>query len=299
MRALLTHLLLGFIALHALHAQKPPAPLFPAEPRQIAPDVWFQQVNGSSNCTWVVFDEYVFVIDANFAWVAQSMEERIRKTTQKPIRYVFDTHYHGDHAEANSWWIQRGAEVVCHENCLADLKEKGAEAWRSAQEKRPEFANIPFRTPSLTFPKNRVFEDAHHKLELIHFGWSHTHGDSFVWLEKEKIVVSGDACVNGPFNFMGDANSAQWIEVLNAVEKLPFEILCPGHGPLGDRGTLVEQRAYFQDLRRLVGGMIQEGKNLAEITRTLEIPRYEKWAGRKPATLNIQKVHEELTAKQK
>jgi glyoxylase-like metal-dependent hydrolase (beta-lactamase superfamily II) len=281
----------------ALSAQTPPAPLFPSEPRQIAPDVWFQQVNGSSNCSWVVFDDYVFVIDANFAWVAQSLEERIRKTTTKPIRFVFDTHNHGDHAEANSWWIHRGAEIVCHENCLNALKEKGEAEWQAAQNKRPEFANIPFRTPSVSFPKRRVFEDAHHKLELIHFGWGHTKGDSFVWMEREKIVFSGDACVNGPFNYMGEADSAQWIDVLNEVEKLPFQTLCPGHGPLGNRETLLEQRAYFAELRRLVGSMIQEGKNLSEISRTLEIPRYEKWAGRKPAALNIQKVFEELSAR--
>lgn len=280
----------------SVQAQKPPAPLFAGEPRQIAPDVWFQQVNGSSNCSWVIFDDYVFVIDANFAWVAQALEERIRKTTSKPIRYVFDTHHHGDHAEGNSWWIHKGAQVVCHDKCLGTLKEKGPSEWKTVQEKRPEFASIPFQTPSVSFQKSRVFEDAHHKLELLHFGWGHTQGDSFVWMEREKIIFCGDACVNGPFNYMGEANSAQWIDVLNQVEKLPFETLCPGHGPLGDRNTLIEQRAYFLDLRSLIGALIKSGKNLSEISRTLEIPRYEQWAGRKPAALNIQKVHEELTA---
>jgi glyoxylase-like metal-dependent hydrolase (beta-lactamase superfamily II) len=296
MKSFLAILTLAICPFLTLQAQNPPAPLFPSEPRQIASDVWFQQVNGSSNCSWVVFDEYVFVIDANFAWVAQALEERIRKTTSKPIRYVFDTHHHGDHAEGNSWWIHKGAEVVCHDKCLGSLKEKGATEWQTVQQKRPEFAGIPFKTPSLSFSKSRVFEDAHHKLELIHFGWGHTQGDSFVWMEREKVIFCGDACVNGPFNYMGEANSLQWIEVLNQVEKLPFETLCPGHGPLGNRDTLNEQRAYFLDLRNIISAQIKEGKNLSEISRTLEIPRYKTWTGRKPAALNIQKVHEELTA---
>jgi hypothetical protein len=70
--------------------------------------------------------------------------------------------------------------------------------------------------------------------------------------------------------------------------------LCPGHGPLGGRDTLDEQRSYFVDLRQAVDEMIKQGKSFAEIERGVNLPRYEKWAGRRPATLNIQKVHEEL-----
>lgn len=293
MKRLFTALSLATLLSFGASAQQP-KPLFPAEPREIAPGVWFQEVNGSSNCSWIVFDEYVLVIDANFSWVAKSLEERIKKTTSKPIRYVFDTHYHGDHAEANPWWISRGAEIVCQDACREALEEKGAKQWAEMLAKHPEFKEIPFKAPAASFSKTRVFEDAHHRAELVTFGWAHTKGDAFVWLPKEKIVFTGDACVNGPFNYLGDASTASWIEVLNAVEKLPFQMLCPGHGPLGGRDTLDEQRSYFIDLRKAVGDMIAQGKSFAEIERGVNLPRYEKWAGRKPATLNIQKVHEEL-----
>jgi glyoxylase-like metal-dependent hydrolase (beta-lactamase superfamily II) len=271
--------------------------LFPAEPRELAPGVWFQQVNGTSNCGWVVFDEYVLVIDANFSRVAPSLEERIKKTTSKPIKYVFDTHCHGDHAEANSWWISRGAQVVCQEECRAELERTGAEKWQEMLVKNPEFKAVAFKLPSVIFPKNKVFEDAHHRVELVTFGWAHTKGDGFAWLPKEKIIFTGDACVNGPFNYMGDASTAGWISVLNDVEKLPFETLCPGHGPLGGRATLVEQRAFFVDLRESVGAMIKEGKSYAEIEKKVDLPRYEKWAGKKPSPSQIMRVHEELSAK--
>jgi len=279
-------------------AQDSPS-LFPAPPKELAPGVWFQQVNGSSNCGWVVFDDYVFVIDANFSWVATQLEERIKKTTDKPVKYVFDTHNHGDHAEANSWWISRGAQVVCHDACLVALNKTGGQDWQNVQEKRPEFKGIAFSLPSVTFPERRVFEDAHHRVELVSFGWAHTKGDGFAWLPNEKIMFSGDACVNGPFNYMGDANTAGWIGVLNAAEKLPFETLCPGHGPLGDRSTLDEQRAFFVDLREAVGGMIKAGMSFAEIQSKLKLPRYEKWAGKKPSPSQIQRVHEELSGPSK
>jgi len=271
--------------------------LFPDEPKEVAPGVWFQQVNGSSNCGWVVFDDYVLVIDANFSWVAPKLEERIKKTTAKPIKYIFDTHCHGDHAEANSWWISRGAQVVCQEACRAELEKSGAEQWQAVLEKNTGFKDVAFKLPTVIFPESKVFEDAHHRVELVTFGWAHTKGDGFAWLPKEKIIFTGDACVNGPFNYLGDANTEGWIGVLNKVEQLPFERLCPGHGPLGDRSTLVEQRSFFVDLRQAVGAMIKEGKSFAEIEKKIDLPRYEKWSGKKPSPSQVMRVHEELSGK--
>ncbi len=272
--------------------------MFASDPRELAPGVWFQQVNGSSNCGWVVFEDYVFVIDANYAWVAPQLEERIKKTTSKPIKYVFDTHCHGDHAEANSWWVSRGAQVVCQDACRTELEKSGGQQWQDMVAKRPEFKDIAFKLPAESFLEKRVFEDAGHRIELVSLGWAHTKGDAFVWLPKEKIVYTGDACVNGPFNYLGDASTRGWVEVLNGVEKLPFETLCPGHGPLGNRTTLDEQRSFFVDLRRAVGGMMQEGKSVAEIEKLVDLPRYEKWAGKKPSPSQIKRVHEELSAGQ-
>jgi cyclase len=269
--------------------------LFPRDTVEISPGVWFQEVNGSSNCGWVVFDDYVLVIDANFSWVAPQLEERIKKTTTKPIKYVFDTHCHGDHAEANSWWISKGAQVVCQNACLEELSQKGRQQWQEMTETRTEFKEIAFKLPTVAFPKTKVFEDAHHRVEFLSFGWAHTKGDGFAWLPKEKVVFTGDACVNGPFNYMGDANTAGWISVLNDVEKLPFITLCPGHGPLGNRATLEEQRAFFVDLREAVGSMMKQGKSIAEIEPNINLPRYEKWAGKKPTPSQIKRVHEELS----
>lgn len=290
---------LAFALLSCLGLAQDAPSLFPSEPRELSPGVWFQQVNGSSNCGWVVFDDYVLVIDANFSWVAPKLEERIKKTTSKPIKYIFDTHCHGDHAEANSWWISRGAQVVCQEECRAELEKTGAQKWQEMLGKKPEFKDVEFKLPTVIFPDRKVFEDAHHRVELITFGWAHTKGDGFAWLPTEKIIFTGDACVNGPFNYMGDASTEGWIGVLNNVEKLPFATLCPGHGPLGDRGTLVEQRAFFIDLRQAVGDLIKEGKSFAEIEKKVELPRYEKWAGRKPSSSQIMRVHEELSGKLK
>ena len=72
------------------------------EVQELAPGVYFREQEGGCNNGWVVFDDYVLVIDANFPVYAERVVAEIKKTTSKPIRFVFDTHYHGDHAFGNA-----------------------------------------------------------------------------------------------------------------------------------------------------------------------------------------------------
>src|SRR5262245_45366613 len=85
--------------------------------REIAPGVYFRLGDRDrrqpANTSWVIFKNYVVVIDANTPWGIKEVLPEIRKTTDKPIRYVFDTHYHWDHSWGNSVMADTGATVVC------------------------------------------------------------------------------------------------------------------------------------------------------------------------------------------
>ena len=105
----------------SLVAAQPPQLKF-NEVKEVAPGVFFRYssisatdksvVFGGSNNIWVVFEDYVAVIDANFPKEAGDVIAAIKKTTNKPIRYVFDTHHHGDHAYGNAVFVKEGASVV-------------------------------------------------------------------------------------------------------------------------------------------------------------------------------------------
>jgi glyoxylase-like metal-dependent hydrolase (beta-lactamase superfamily II) len=86
----------------------------------------------------------------------------------------------------------------------------------------------------------------------MHFGVAHTRGDGFAWLPQERILFTGDACVNGPYNFMGDGDSEQWIKTLEGAKKLKPKIVCPGHGPMGGSELLDDQQTFFVELRKQV-----------------------------------------------
>lgn len=230
---------------------------------KIATDVYFHEgdLKGKGHCNngWIVFEDYVLVIDANFPSGALEIIPKIRATTDKPIHFAFDTHHHGDHAYGNQVWTEQGATVVAHAGVLEEMKkyETGhfggkPGRWEDTAKSRKDVAASKLKPPSLLYNKDVIFDDGKQRVELLHFGIAHTHGDGFAWLPKEGILFTGDACVNGPYNFMGDGDSGEWIKTLEAAKKLKPKIVCPGHGPRGGPELLDDQQAYFTELRKQV-----------------------------------------------
>jgi glyoxylase-like metal-dependent hydrolase (beta-lactamase superfamily II) len=230
---------------------------------QVAPGVYFHEGDlkgrGPCNNGWVVFDDYVLVIDANFPSGAQEIIPKIKAITDKPIRFAFDTHHHGDHAYGNQVWAAQGATPVAHVGVVEEMKkyETGHYGnkpgrWEEAARGRPDVAASKLKPPTLLYRTDMIFDDGKRRVELLHFGVAHTHGDGFAWLPKERILFTGDACVNGPYNYMGDGNSDQWVRTLEAAKLLGAKIVCPGHGPKGDGKLLDDQQAFFIALRHEV-----------------------------------------------
>ena len=247
-------LVLGLPA--ALHAQV-------NEVQKLAPDVYFHEgdLKGHGHCNngWIVFDDYVLVIDGNFPSGAKEIIPKIKAITDKPIRFAFDTHHHGDHAYGNLVWVENGAVPVAHVGVIEEMLKYetgyygGAPGrWEEEVKKRPDVAASKLKPPTLLFRRDMIFDDGTHRVELHHFGTAHTHGDGFAWLPKEKILFTGDACVNGPYNFTGDGNIGEWVTTLGEARKLGAQTVCPGHGPRGTGDLLADQQAYFVELRKQV-----------------------------------------------
>jgi cyclase len=219
----------------------------------LAPDVYFHEgdIAGHGHCNngWIILEDYVLVVDGNFPSGAEEIIPKIKSLTDKPIRFAFDTHHHGDHAYGNQVWVNQGATPVAHSGVLDEMKKYEPGRWNEAAKSRSDVANSKLKPPSLLFPKEMFFDDGKHRVELHHFGVAHTHGDGFAWLPSERILFTGDACVNGPYNYVGDGNIEQWIQTLENAKKLNPKIVCPGHGPMGDGSMLEDQQQFFITLR--------------------------------------------------
>lgn len=272
---------------------------------EIAPGVWFRKTRWEPtfigcNQGWVIFEDFVLVIDANFPNQAAEIIPLIRKTTDKPIRYVFDTHYHGDHADGNPIFARAGATAIASENAREEFLTKGAAGFeKQKQEKKAEYGPLKYQVPALYFPKKLVIEDATQRVELMHFAHGHTKGDAVAWLPKYGILFTGDSCLNGPFNYTGDGNTESWIGALTEMRKLPIKILCPGHGEMSDATLIDKQRRYFVELRQYIGDAIAKGTSLEAIKKTIDFPWYKEWTGVAVCERveNIEHVYRELGGK--
>src|SRR5262245_427892 len=279
----------------------------------VAPDVYFHEgdLKGQGHCNngWVVFQDFVLVIDGNFPSGAQEIIPKIKAITDKPIRFAFDTHHHGDHAYGNQVWVENGATPVAHTGVIDEMKKYetghyGSKPgrWEEAAKSRPDVAASKLKPPTLLYTNSMIFDDGKHRVELLYLGVAHTHGDGFAWLPKEKILFTGDACVNGPYNFAGDGHVAKWIRTLEAAKKLGAATVCPGHGPVGTGALLEDQQAFFVELtkqvKRLARKKPEEVKAAVESIRS-ELqgnPRIARYVGESLAA-QIEKVYVERGGK--
>jgi glyoxylase-like metal-dependent hydrolase (beta-lactamase superfamily II) len=280
----------------------------------VAPGVFFHQGDiehqGHCNNGWIIFKDYVLVIDANFPSGAQAILPKIRALTPKPIRFAFDTHHHGDHAYGNQVLVDNGATPVAHTGVIEEMKryETGyydhkPGRWEDTAKSRPDVAASRLQPPSVLFPRELYFDDGKHRVELLHLGVAHTHGDAVAWLPEERILFTGDACVNGPFNFVGDGNVEKWIGTLDAAKKLGARVVCPGHGPRAMAGVLDDQQLFFKQLREHVGELVNAKKSAREVYNAVprigeglsaqtQIARY---VGKDGLTAQVEKVYTEMT----
>jgi cyclase len=281
---------------------------------QLSNGVYFHQGDiehhGHCNNGWVIFKDYVLVVDANFPSGAQTILPKIRALTSRPIRFAFDTHHHGDHVYGNQIWVENGATPVAHTGVIEEMKryETGYYGgkpghWEDTAKSRPDVAASHLTPPSVLFPRELYFDDGEQRVELLHLGIAHTHGDAMAWLPKERILFSGDACVNGPYNFVGDGDVGKWIATLDAAKKLGARVVCPGHGPKGAADVLDDQQLFFKLLRERVGVLVRSKQSPKSIYDSIPQiradlagqPRIARFVDKNGISAQVEKVYQEMT----
>jgi cyclase len=254
------------------------------------------------NAAIILFDDSVLVVDTHSKpSAARALIEQVKKLTDKPVKYVVNTHFHWDHYQGNqaypsSWPAgveiisseatrqnieQRGIPRVKHEittmpaeieKLRADAaaatdpkqKEKLSSDLAQAQDYFSELKTMQVTLPTLTFDRSLILHRKSRTVEMFWLGNAHTNGDVFVYLPKEKILITGDA-MHGWTPFMGDSYPYDWITTLDKAEKLDFDQVLGGHGDImhgKERFELWKQ--YFTDLMAETGKAYGNGATLEQ-----------------------------------
>jgi cyclase len=253
---------------HGLGAQGSP-------PHIIAPGVWFLtgDTNGYSNTVVIEMRNYLIVVDANYPGRAKELLNITRQLSPKPVRYVFDTHAHGDHAYGNSVWTAAGATTMAFQGVTDEMNRWEPTRWQNALRSRPDLqatGETDVQRPRMSIAGDQLtLNDGTREVDFLFLGWGHTPGDGYVWLPKERILATGDAAVNGPRNKLLDANIANWPKALDrAIALAPLHVL-PGHGDSGGIDILDGQKRFLVDLYAAVKSQVDAGKKPAEMQITL------------------------------
>lgn len=273
MRLMRTLLFGGFVCLMALGLFLTRGDAQPNTVKQIAPGIWFRegdiQHQGHCNNTIIEMKDYLIIVDANFPSGARAVIEDVKKVSSKPIKFVFDTHHHGDHAYGNPVWTKMGAVTVAFQGVADEMKRYEPVRWQQAAKQRKDVAELNRTTsepPKETWaPPSHVISDDSRRVEFHFFGWAHTRGDGFVYVPKDKVLCTGDAIVNGPYNYTADGNIGNWPNVVRKAQKLDVQYVLPGHGPSGGREVMEGQARFFIELHKAVEQAVKSGRKLDDI----------------------------------
>jgi glyoxylase-like metal-dependent hydrolase (beta-lactamase superfamily II) len=279
---------------------------------KIADGVWFREGGTDGHCNNVIIEmkDYLIVVDANFPSGARLAMADAKKVSSKPVKYVFDTHHHGDHSYGNSVWTEAGATTLAYKGVAEEMKRREPQRWQDAAKSRKDVAELnrsSVEPPKQTFDKTTfVLSDSTRRVEFHFFGWAHTRGDGFVYLPKDGVLCTGDAVVNGAFNALMDANIGNWPKVIAAAQKLKFTHVLPGHGEPAGRELLDGQSQFLAELHKTVKAAVDQGKKLEDLVEmqngrpaktSVQLPDSVKhWVGNGFPT-QVQMAYDEISKK--
>ena len=271
---------------------------------------WAEVMRGS-NVTLIINKNDILVVDGSYnARAARAVIAQIQKLSDKPVRYLINTHGHGDHYWGNQAYVQAypGVEIIAHRSTREDIVRLANEELqefsaflpraiasyqRTAERNTGELAaffrmaaedaevlleespEIEITPPTLTFAQSMVFHRGEREIQVRYFGRGNTRGDAVVYLPREKVVITGDLVVHPtPYGF--DSFPKDWIRTLRQVAALDFEYLIPGHG------AVQQDKAYLELLIELLEFVVAEvkqavaqGLSLEETQERVSLDRFE------------------------
>jgi len=229
---------------------------------QIAGEV-YRFRNNNHYSVFAVTPQGIIATDPINAEAAQWLKAELQKRFAKPVKYLIYSHDHADHISGGEVFADT-AVVVAHDNAKAVI----------VGERRPT------AIPQVTFSDRLTIELGGTVVELSYVGRNHSNNSIVMRFPQERLLFAVDfiPVQSVAFRDFPDAYVEDWIESLKRVELMDFDVLVPGHGPVGKKEHVQLFRGYLEDLRGEVLKYAREGKSLEEMKQLSTLPKYEKWS---------------------
>lgn len=216
---------------------------------EVGPGLYMLEGAGG-NIGLSVGDDGAFVIDDEFAPLSEKIMKAIKAVTKKPVEFVLNTHFHGDHTGGNEPFGEAGAMIVAQDNVrkrLSDDEKTG-----------------PHALPVITFSETATFYRNGHEIYAFHAAHAHTDGDVIVFFRDANVIHMGDVLFSGHYPFIDVESGGSldgYIAGLEAADAMiddDTEVI-PGHGPLSTKADVEASLAMLKEVRKRVQALIDEG----------------------------------------
>lgn len=220
----------------------------------------------------------IVMVDDEWAPLGDKIQAALKSITDKPVRFVINTHWHRDHTGGNSYF-QKQAPVIAQENVPERLKAGGESAAGTKVPPAPKEA-----LPIVTFHQNLTLHLNGEDIRVVHFPRAHTDGDVVVFFSQSNVVHMGDIFVTYGFPFIDLQSGGSVRGMIAAIEKVmataPADAkIIPGHGPVSSMADMKPFLTMLKDSTARVQKGIALGKTVHQLKSENVLVGYESWGG--------------------
>jgi cyclase len=240
---------------------------------KVAGDVYLLQASDAGNIAALVGEDGIVLVDDEYAPLATKIAAALKGigVTDKPVRFIINTHYHYDHTGGNAAFANQGSTIIAHDNARARLLT-GASAGNGAT---VHFEMPPAEQaalPVITFDHDVSVHLNGEDVRALHYPAGHTDGDAIIFFPNANVVHMGDDYVRYGFPFI-DVQAGGSVEGMiraceGAIEKLPPDVkIIPGHGEVSNVAEVREYVKMLKGTSAAIGGAIKAGKTLDQMKK--------------------------------
>ena len=226
-----------------------------------------------------VGEDALFIIDDQYAPVSPKIFAALKQISDKPIKFVLNTHWHGDHTGGNENMGKSGALIVAHDNVRKRMStEQFIALFKSKVPPSPKVA-----LPVVTFTRDMTLHLNGDEIHAFHVANAHTDGDAIVHFKNSNVIHMGDTFFNGLYPFIDSSSGGNPDGVINAADRVlaladDKTKIIPGHGPVCNKADLKVYRDMLATVNGRIKAMLKDGKKLADILAANPSAEYdEKW----------------------
>lgn len=232
-----------------------------------------------------VGEDGIVIVDDQYAPLAEKIQAALKdlKITDKPVRFVINTHYHGDHTGGNQPFANAGSTVIAQDNVRKRL-ETGGSAGNGGSVKMEVPPAPKAALPVITFEHDVTVHLNGEDIRALHFPAGHTDGDAVIFFPKNNVVHMGDDFVRYGFPFIDVASGGSVQGMIDAMEKataqLPPDVkVIPGHGAVSNLDDVREFVKMLKETAAAVQKALNEHKTLEQMKQERILEPWKKWSG--------------------